>query len=84
MANCLRRMVLPDLSTDLQKMLHIVRDSDVRKYFIDQVGLRLCHDQKRPKSDPNGVKPMDRSLAEQYNGDETETSGNVESVLHAL
>ena len=84
-ANCLRRVVLRDLSPDLQKMSHIVRDSDVRKYFLDQVGLRLCHDQKRPKSDPNDVKPMDRSLAEHYNGDETgETSGNDESDLHAL
>ena len=53
-----RRLVPTDLSADLQKMSHIVRCSDVKKYITDQVGLRLCHDQKRPKSDPNGVKPM--------------------------
>ena len=63
----------------------IVRFSDVKKYTIDQVGLRLCYDQKRPKRDPNGVKPMETSLAEHHNDDETgETLGNDESDLHAL
>ena len=49
----------------------IVRYSNVNKYTIDQVGLRLCYDQKRPKRDPNGVKPMETSLAEHVNDDET-------------
>ena len=63
----------------------IVRYSDVKKYTIDQVGLRLCYDQTRPKRDPNGVKPMETSLAEHHNDDETgETLGNDESDLHAL
>ena len=57
MANCLRRLVPPDLSAEPQKVSHIVRYSDVKKYIIDQVGLRLCYDQKRQKGDPNGVEP---------------------------
>ena len=40
MANCLRRLVPPDLSADFQKMSHIVRYGDVKRYIIDQVGLR--------------------------------------------
>ena len=28
--------------------------------------LRLCDDQERPKSDPNGVKAMDTGLVEHY------------------
>ena len=75
MASCLRRWVPTDLSADLQKMSHI----------IDQVGLRLCYDEMRPKSDPNGIKAMDTSLAENYNDDETgEILDNDESDLHAL
>ena len=63
----------------------IVRYSDVKKYTIDQVGLRLCYDQRLPKRDPNGVKPVETSLAEHYNHDETgETLDNDESGLHAL
>ena len=85
MANCLRRLVPTDLHADLQKMSHIVRYSDVKKYIIDQVGLRQCYDQKSPTGDPNGVKPMDRSLAEHYNEEESgQTLGNGESDLHAL
>ena len=85
MANCLRRLVPVDLSADHQKMTHIVRYSDVKKYINYQVGLRLRYDRKRPKSDPTGVKPMDTSLTERYNDDETgETLGNDESDLHAL
>ena len=80
MANCLRRLVHPHLSADFQKMSHIVGCCDVN-YIIDQVGLRLCHDQERPKSEPNGVKPMDTSLAVHCHDDETgETHGNDESV----
>ena len=48
MANCLRRLVPTDLCADLQKMSHIVRYGDVKKYIIDQVGLQLCYDQQRP------------------------------------
>ena len=55
MASCLGRWVSTDLSADLQKMSHIVRCSDVKRYIIDHVGLRLCYVEKRPKSDPNGV-----------------------------
>ena len=66
-ANCLRRLVPADLSADLQKMSHFVSYIDVKKYIIDQVGLRLCHDQIRSKGDPNGVQPMDTSLAESLN-----------------
>ena len=85
MANCLERLVPSDLSGDIQKMSHIVRYSDVKRYIIDQVGLRLCYDQERPKSVPNGVKPMDTSLTEHYNDEETgETLDNDESDLHAL
>ena len=73
MANCLRRLVPLDLSAHLQKMSHLVRYSDVKKYIIDQVGLRLCHDQEHPKSDPNWVKPMDTSLAEHYHDDKSLT-----------
>ena len=68
MTNCLRRLVHLVLSADLHKMSHIVRRSNVKRYIIDQVGLRLRHDQERPKSDPNGVKPMDTSLAEHCYG----------------
>ena len=57
MVNCLRRLVPVDLNADLQKMSHIVRYGDVKKYLIDQVGLRLCYDQKRSKGDPNGYEP---------------------------
>ena len=40
---------------------------------------------RAPKSDPNGVKPLDTSLAELYHDEETgETLGNDESDLHAL
>ena len=83
MANCLRRLVPADLSADLR---HIVRYSDVKKrYIIDQVGLRLCYDQKRAKGDPHGAKPMHTSLAKHYNEEESgETLGNDESNLHAL
>ena len=66
-------------------MSHIVCCSDVKKYIIDQVGLRLCYDQERSQSDPNGVKPMDTSLAEHYNEEETgETPENDESDHLAL
>ena len=85
MASCLRRLVPTALYQDLQKMSHIVRYSDAKKYIIDQVGLRLCYDQKRSKGDPHGVKPMDTSLAEHCNDENKgETLGNDESDLHAL
>ena len=59
MATGVRRLVPADLNADLEKMSHIVRYSDVKKYIIDQVRSRPCYDQKRTKSDPIGVKPMD-------------------------
>ena len=51
------------LHADLQKMSHIVFHSDVKKYSIDQFGLRLRYDRKRSQADLIGVKPMDTSLA---------------------
>ena len=85
MANCLRRLVPTDLSADQQKMSHMVRCSDVKKNIIGQVGLRLCNDRKRSKCDPNCVKPMDTSLAEHSNEEDSgETCGNDESDLHAV
>ena len=71
MANCLRRLVDPCLSADFLKMSHTVRCCNVKKNIIDQVGLRLCHDQERPKGEPNGVKPLDTSFAAQSHDDET-------------
>ena len=85
MARCLRRRVPTDWFADLQKMSHAVLYSDVKKYIIDHVGLRLCYDQNRSKADPTGVKPMDTSLAEHCNEEESgEALSNVESDLHAL
>ena len=85
MANCWRRLVPTDQSADQQKTSHMVRCSDVKKNIIGQVGLRLCNDQNRSKGDPNCVKPMDTSLAEHSNEEESgETLGNDESDLHAV
>ena len=63
----------------------MVRYSDVKKNIIGQVGLRLCNDQKRSKGDPSCVKPMDSSLPEHSNEEESgETLGNDECDLHAI
>ena len=66
MANWLRRLV-PTESPCRAEVVSHRRYSDVKKYIIDQVGLRLCNDQKRQNCDPNGVKLVDTSLAEHYN-----------------
>ena len=58
MSNCLIRLVPTDLSADLQKMLHIVRYTDLKKYIIDQVGSRLCHDQKRQERHLEIMSPI--------------------------
>ena len=80
MASCLRRLVPTDLSADIQKKSRIVRYSALKWYIINQVGLRLCYDQIRPKNVPNGVEPMDTSLAEHCSEEETvETLGSDES-----
>ena len=66
MANCLRRLVPTDLYADLQKMSHIVLYSDVKRYIIDQVGLRICHGSRRQKLEHQGPVPIDTSLAETH------------------
>ena len=71
MANCLRRLVPTDLYADLQKMSHIVLYSDVKRYIIDQVGLRICHDSRRQKLEHQGPVPMDTSLAETHYNEES-------------
>ena len=44
----------------------------------------MCHNQERPESDPNGVKPLDTSLAEHCHDEETgDTLGNDETDLHS-
>ena len=85
MANCLRRLVPTDLYADLQKMSHIVLYSDIKRYIIDQVGLRICHDPRRQKLEHQGPVPMDTSLAETHYNEESGAAQDIEDPeLNAL
>ena len=85
MANCLRRLVPTDLYADLQKMSHIVLYSDIKRYIIDQVGLRICHDPRRQKLEHQGPVPMDTSLAETHYNEESGVAQDIEDPeLNAL
>ena len=85
MANCLRRLVPTDLYADLQKMSHIVLYSDVKRYIIDQVGLRICHNSRRQKLEHQGPVPMDTSLAEtHYNEESGAPQDNEDPELNAF
>ena len=71
-ANCWRRLAPKEVFVGLQKMSNVVTYCDVKKYIIDQVGLRMCTCQKRQRADPNGVHARDTSLAGKYTGDKFE------------
>ena len=85
LANCLRRLVPTDLYADLQNMSHIVLYSDVKRYIIDQVGLRICHDPRRQKIEHQGPVSMDTSLAETHYDEESGApQDNEDPELNAL
>ena len=85
MANCLRRLLPTDLSADIQKMSHIVRYSDVKRYVIDQVGLRLLTTKSEQKVTQMVSNQWTRaSLNITMKKSQERPLENDESDLHAL
>ena len=84
-ANCWRRLVSMTLFANLQKMSRIVLYSDAKRYIVDQVGLGMCHDPRRPKLEHKGPGTMDTSLAEiHYNEESGAPQDNEDPELNAF